>query len=120
MSSMKELVAAAGGLCVLIAIGSVLTFATEFGNILFTCTIDVQQQKADREVYEQSPQFIEGKEQDIGSFYAQYKAEKDPAIKEALRQRILDTVQVVHDEKQLNARTRQILAEVGHVVPYAH
>lgn len=68
--------------------------------------------RADREIFQQSQQFIAGMNQDLGRRCREYDAEADATAKRGIGQYIIDQAAQMADEKQLILTVQQCLAQV--------
>ena len=93
-------------LFVLLIIG--LTFVSNEFEIFGTRFWGVRQENARREVFEQSQSYVEGKRQELSKLELEYKTEKDPDAKEALRQSILQRF-ANFDDTKLDNQSYQFL-----------
>jgi hypothetical protein len=66
-----------------------LNFAFGWSDVLYTRTVGKAKQNAQREVFEETQSYVEGKRQFLNKEREEYKREKDPQSKEAIRQSIL-------------------------------
>lgn len=66
-----------------------LNFVFGWTDVYFTKTVGKAKQNAQREVFEETQSYVEGKRQFLNKEREEYKREKDPQSKEAIRQSIL-------------------------------
>jgi len=89
---MKQVFAAIGIFVGFLVVMIGLNFMFGWVNVGYTKTVGKAQQNAERTVYEESQSYVEGKRQEINKYRLEYKREKDPQAKEAIRQTILQSV----------------------------
>lgn len=79
-------------IAVALAIGLILfaAFGLGWGNVFYTRTVGVSQAEADRHLFEHGTSFVQGKETEISRLFLDHDTEKDPAVKNALRRRIIE------------------------------
>ena len=66
-----------------------LNFVFGWTDVYFTKTVGKAKQNDQREVFEETQSYVEGKRQFLNKEREEYKREKDPQSKEAIRQSIL-------------------------------
>lgn len=86
---MKQVFAAIGIFLGILIVLIGLNFAFGWVNVGYTKTVGKAQQNAERTVFEETQSYVEGKRQFLNKEREEYKREKDPQSKEAIRQSIL-------------------------------
>lgn len=75
------------GLLVLIALGWVFGM----NRVLYTKIIGKEQQNADREVFEETQSYVEGKRQEAAKYYREYMKSEDESDKAVIREVIANS-----------------------------
>ena len=86
---MKQVFAVIGAVVGAILLMMILSFAYGWFGVGYTKTVCKARQNAERTVFEESQSYVEGKRQFLNKEREEYKREKDPQAKEAIRQSIL-------------------------------
>lgn len=88
-------------------------FAANEFEIFGTRFWGVRQENAQRQVFEQTQSYVEGKRQELSKLELEYKTEKDPQSKEAIRQSILQRF-ANFDDTKLDNDQYQFLQTLKH------
>jgi hypothetical protein len=86
---MKQVFAVIGIFVGFLAVLIGLNFFFGWVNVGYTKTVGKAQQNAERTVFEETQSYVEGKRQFLNKEREEYRREKDPQAKEAIRQSIL-------------------------------
>jgi hypothetical protein len=86
---MKRVFAVNGAILGSVVLIMLLSLAFGWFGVGYTKTVGKAQQNANRTVFEESQSYVEGKRQFLNKEREEYKREKDPQSKEAIRQSIL-------------------------------
>jgi len=104
---MKKLKIAVISLLVLVLLVS-LNFAFGFTDVFYTKTVVKAKQNANREVYEQSKSFVEGKRQSAIKYYKEYNKATD-SQKQALKNIISQDFASFDEDKYLTGELRDFI-----------
>jgi hypothetical protein len=86
---MKQVFAVIGAVVGAILLMMVLSLTFGWFNVGYTKTVGKAQQNEERTVFEETQSYVEGKRQFLNKEREEYRREKDPQAKEAIRQSIL-------------------------------
>jgi len=96
-----------GILIALAVIAGILAFSWGMGwfDVFYTKTVGKAKQNAEREVFEQTQSYVEGKRQEAVKFYQEYNKAKTPQEKEAIKELVRLSF-ANFDEEKLPERLR--------------
>jgi hypothetical protein len=86
---MKKVFVVIGAVLGSILVVMLLSLTFGWFGVGYTKTVGKAQQNADRTVFEETQSYVEGKRQFLNKEREEYRREKDPKSKEAIRQSIL-------------------------------
>jgi hypothetical protein len=86
---MKQVFAVIGAIVGAVVLLMLLSLAFGWFDVGYTKTVGKAQQNANRTVFEETQSYVEGKRQFLNKEREEYRREKDPKSKEAIRQSIL-------------------------------
>ena len=86
---MKQVFAVIGAIVGAVVLVMLLSLAFGWFDVGYTKTVGKAQQNANRTVFEETQSYVEGKRQFLNKEREEYRREKDPQAKEAIRQSIL-------------------------------
>ena len=86
---MKQVFAVISAVIGVIVVIMLLSLTFGWFGVGYTKTVGKAQQNANRTVFEETQSYVEGKRQFLNKEREEYKREKDPQSKEAIRQSIL-------------------------------
>ena len=85
-----------------------LTYVFGWFGVGYTKTVGKAQENANREVFEQTQSYVEGKRQELTKYRLEYMEDKDSTDREAIRRTILSSF-ANFDENKLPADLQQFL-----------
>lgn len=105
MKTFGQVLLGIGGFVLLLVVFPLLGFYGGAVQNLYDSTIGLQHENVQRQVYEQSQSYVEGKLQELSKDYAEYNQATDPTAKQAL----LTTVRTSFAEFDSNKVTDPVL-----------
>ena len=104
MKTFKIIGIAIGTLIIIIG----LSFALGFTDVLFTRTVTKAQRNADREVFEETQSYVEGKRQQALKYYKEYNTTEDAEAKKAIAE-VVSMTFANFDESKLPSKLEQFI-----------